>query len=116
MRRDFVVEAGKLNGMAKRGAHGLDRLAIPFDEGVANDALGDPPAHVSKQARRDWYRRLPFLCRSGTVCQTIKDAAFNVDKRSPDAARDRGRRDRAGTRAGVEADQDESCQVPERAA
>jgi len=52
MGRRGGVETGERDGMLERCLHGFHRLAVEFDEVVANQTAAMPAAQVSQQARR----------------------------------------------------------------
>ena len=92
----------------------FDGRAIPLHAEALSAPF--PTPQMRQKPPRQWYGRAAFVCLSGTLWSAVENPALEIDIAATCHAPQRRAADRAGARAGVEADEDEACQVLPRAA
>ena len=112
VRGHLGTKSGSLHRRLEALTHAPDRLAVPLNHRLLGEPLGDPAAHVGKQSGRKFYRRLPLFGLTATGSPAIEHALLEVDVAAAHRWHEGRTADRRRARAGIEADEDESGNVP----
>jgi hypothetical protein len=110
----FAPQTSKFDHVLEAGFDRFDRRPLPFHKVGSDDAAPSPASHMGYEPRRYRRGRLPLVGCAAADGQSVEDALVQIDERVTISAIRRRRSDRAGPRAGVEANQNKSGEMPER--